>query len=247
MDLYRCDNDPSFCWESNQDRRWRDTLSDLSMYIESLRWLGDELDQNSVAWLNECWRRNLPVEACDEWHSLLNDFHRWIFVYNRSSEREITFSDWSCVAMLVWPLLHKHLLNSKTTTKTLPSGLIDPRNREKDFSQSMMILCLSNLLCRSRSIEETKYELYQRQWSEVDWIDHRADKDNVQMNRYWCVIPLTLKRTWTIDQQTSHMSLCQVHMGRIADIEYEWISWRCNGAHFLASSLQIHGYRFLCH
>ena len=160
MDLYRCDNDRFLWLESNQDKRWRDTLSDLSMYIESLRWLGDELDQNSVAWLNECERRNHPFETYDEWHSLSNDFHRWIFVYNRSSETEITSSDWSCVAMLVWPLLHKHLLNSKTTTKTLSSWLIDPRNREKDSSQSMMILCLSNLLCRSQSIEQTKYELY---------------------------------------------------------------------------------------
>lgn len=92
MDLYRCDNSRSRRCESNQRKKWLDALSNLSMSIEYVHWLVNELNRYQMAPLNEYWRRNLPVEACDEGHSFWNDFHQEIFPHNRSLQKDLSQS-----------------------------------------------------------------------------------------------------------------------------------------------------------
>ena len=144
MDLCRCDNDnESHVYGGNsRQKRWRDILSNVSMYIEYLRSLVNGLDQYSMASSIENWTWNLPVEADDEGHSLWDDFHQRIFVDNRLAKREMTSPNWSFVAKLVEPLDHQHRMNQYTSTKTLSSWSIDSRIDE-ELSQSLMIHCLS--------------------------------------------------------------------------------------------------------
>ena len=135
MDLCRCGNDRFHRRESNPHNRWLGALSNLLMYIEYFHWSVNELDQYSMASSIEYWKRNLPIEACDEVHSLSDDLHQQIFLHNRSPGKEITSPDWSFVAKLAQPLLHMHMFDYNTSRKTLSNWSNDSRNRKTSVSR----------------------------------------------------------------------------------------------------------------